>query len=174
MTNKLSNNGSSAVGIAIATFSFIVMLTIGYIVYLQVHKSYSPVNSVQDNTRTSSISSSYKVLSPATVPPKVSECSASLIYLSSGNPSPLQCPNGELNIQAWNALAATEPTVMKLGYTPTKAQVSTAICADANAANQFQSANVTAPIETSAYQIASIYYGWHFSINASGMIKSGC
>ena len=97
----------------------------------------------------------------------MAECNQSLSYASNGDPSPIECPNGELNVRAWNALAATEPTVMKLGYSPSKAQVISAICADANAANVDQSATVTAPIETTAYQIASLYYGWHFSINTS-------
>lgn len=166
--------GSASTLFAIIAFFSIVILAIGYFVFLQFQSSALPVTASKTSASNSTTTNSFAILKPATLPPKIPECNAPLSYATNGNPSPIQCSNGALNIQAWNALAATEPTVMKLGYSPTQSQVESAICADANAANQFQSAAVTAPIETTAYKIASLYYGWHFSINAMAMINAGC
>ncbi len=166
--------GSASTLFSIIAFSSIVVLAIGYFIFLQFQSSALPVTSPKTSTSTTTTTTSFAILNPATLPPKIPECNSPLSYATNGNPSPIQCADGSLNIQAWNALAATEPTVMKLGYNPTKSQVETAICADANAANEDQSAAVTAPIETTAYKIASLYYGWHFSINAMAMINAGC
>ena len=116
---------------------------------------------------------SYVILKPATVPPKISECQQSLSYASDGNPAPVQCNDGSLNTLAWNAISALEPTVMKLGYTPTQAEVESAMCNDANAANADSSAAISAPLEETAYALSSLYYGWSFGLNPSSVL-AGC
>lgn len=114
------------------------------------------------------------ILAPATVPSKISECSTPLSYASNGNPSPIQCSNGSLNILAWKALSALEPKVMKLGYSPSLSQLKTALCNDANDANVDSNSNITEPLETSIYQISSLYYGWHFSISTANVLAHDC
>ena len=113
------------------------------------------------------------VLKPATVPSKIAVCQQGLTYASNGNPSPVQCNDGALNELAWNALSAQEPTVMTLGYYPTISQVEAAMCKDANAANLDSSAAISGPLEETAYQLASLYYGWSFNLNPASVI-AGC
>lgn len=143
-----------------------------YIVYLQL-KGNSIAPTPTKPTTTYTRDTTYALLKPATVPPKISECSQTLSYDSNGNPSPLQCADGSLNVLAWNALAALEPKVMTLGYQPTVAQVKAAICTDGNDANADSSSIISAPLETSAYQLASLYYGWHFSISPEALLTNG-
>ena len=111
-------------------------------------------------------SSQYAVLAPATVPSKTPECSQSLTFASDGNSGPVTCSNGDLNATEWNSLTTLEPSVMTLGYDATAAQVQSALCADV-------SANVSNPIEITVYQIASLYYGWHFSSNPAAVLENG-
>lgn len=115
----------------------------------------------------------YAILKPATVPSKTIECELQLSYDSNGNPFPLQCSNGDLNVLAWNSLAALEPVVMKLGYSPSKAQVISAICTDGNVADLDSTPAISAPLETSVYQISALYYGWNFNINPSSILSNG-
>ena len=177
MISRLNNSGQSSIAstLIITVLAFIAIIAGGYIVYFQFN---SPSNKVLPTSApissSSSVNSSYAILKPAIVPSKIIECSATLSYDSNGNPSPIQCSNGGLNILAWNALAALEPTVMKLGYTPSAAQVQAAICIDGNAANQDSTSAISAPIETTAYQLASLYYNWSFSLNPTALLTHGC
>lgn len=177
-TSKLTNYGrtNAATPIIIASVSFISVVIVGYLIYASLNTKTTNVATPQDyKTSTSKTdNTTYAILKPASVPSKLAECSATLSYDSNGNPSPIQCSNGALNIQAWNALAALEPTVMKLGYSPTQKQVQNGICLDGNAANQDSTAAISAPLETSVYQLSSLYYGWHFSINPTQLLTSGC
>lgn len=175
---KLTNHGRTpATGpLIIASLSFIVVVVIGYFIYSSLNSHSSKTTQLQPATSNtnSKINTTYAILKPATVPSKVAECSANLTYASDGNPSPLQCPNGDLNVLAWNSLSALEPKVMKLGYNPSQTQVENAICKDGNAADVDSAPTILAPIETSIYQISSLYYGWHFSINPAQLLASGC
>ncbi len=175
---KITNHGRTpSIGpLIIASLSFIIVVIIGYFIYSSLNTYNSNVTQIQpatSNTK-SKINTTYAILKPASVPSKVAECSASLTYSSDGNPSPLQCPNGDLNVLAWNSLSALEPQVMKLGYNPSQTQVENAICKDGNAAAVDSAPVILAPIETSIYQISSLYYGWHFSINPAQLLASGC
>ncbi len=103
-----------------------------------------------------------KVLTPATVPPKVQECYQTVGYSSTGVPSPLTCVNGAINVNAWNAISAQEPKVMSLGYSPNVSVVQAAVCSDISAASSDSAPGADNDLESSAYQISALYYGWNF------------
>lgn len=155
----------------IAVAAFLVVIFGGVAIFGALSGGSSPAISTQSAPTSST---NVSILKPATVPPKAGECSVSLTYASNGNPSPITCAGNEINVQAWNALAALEPTVMKLGYNPTAARVEQAICFDGNDANVDSSPIISAPLESSIYTLASLYYGWHFNINPTALLSSGC
>jgi hypothetical protein len=129
----------------------------------------------EGDTSVASTASGSEVLPPATVSPKVGECTQTITYDSNGSPTPLQCANGDINTSAWKALSALEPTVMSLGYAATQTQVQTAMCNDANAADEDSSASLSTALETSAYNLSSVYYGWSYgSAPISVLSGSGC
>ena len=177
---KIDEKGISTFSLFILVIMFFAIVGGGYIIYLESNLSKTAAttnnnSTAPTNTSTTSTNPAYSVLKPAIVPSKTAECSQTLTYSSDGNPSPIQCSNGDLNELAWNALAALEPIVMKLGYQPTTQQVISAICTDGNAANADSTPTIAAPIETSVYRIASLYYGWHFSINPQALLtRGGC
>ncbi len=162
------NRINTPVLVGVCAFLLVITLSLG--IYIFAVGSTSPV----DNQAFQSTSSTnlYKVLKPATVPPKIAECKQSLSYASNGNPSPVKCSNGGLNVLAWNAISAQEPKVMKLGYSPTQSQVQTAMCSDASAANLDSSVAISAPIEETAYYLSALYYGWNFNINPAAVLSS--
>lgn len=108
-------------------------------------------------------SSQAKILKPATVPPKVAECSQPLAYSSGGNISPYQCSNGDLNVNAWEALSGLELKVMSLGYNPSASLVRSTLCRDAKT-------NAAGYIEQTAYLISALYYGWNFGSNGPDLV----
>ncbi len=170
---KMDQSGLSTAALFILVLAFFAVITAGYLIYLQLSSANSTPARTSSTASASSINTTYAILKPATVPPKIAECSQTLSYDSNGNPSPIQCANGDLNSLAWNAMAALEPKVMALGYNPTQQQVTTAICTDGNAANADSTPSISAPIENTAYNLASLYYGWHFSINAQALLTGG-
>jgi hypothetical protein len=107
--------------------------------------------------------SSRLVLSPARIPPKVDECSQQLTFAQDGNAGPISCSNGALNVVAWRYFASGKHSVMSLGPYATPAQVGDALCTD----------GPPIPIETSAYQLAALYYGWSFTQNPSAVLTQG-
>jgi len=160
-----------------ALFGFVVILLFSYVILHNALQSDTAATSSGATSSTSSSStvntSSYTVLAPATTPPKVAECSQALSFDSNGDPGPITCPNGDLNVQAWNSLATLEPTVLSLGIAATESQVQSAICTDVN--NTLSDANTTNSyvVETTVYQIAALYYGWNFSTNPSSVLSGG-
>lgn len=161
-------------GFSIPEVILVVLVVLGLAFALNVilhhhHKASTATVSTSVSaakTSTSSTESSYAVLSPASVAPKVSECSQTVTFSSNGSSGPITCANGELNVLAWKALAALEPKVMTLGYSATATQVQAALCADTGA-------NVSNPIEETNYQIAALYYGWNFTTNPSVVLTNG-
>jgi hypothetical protein len=121
-----------------------------------------------------------QVLSPATVPPAYDLCSEHLSYSADGNASPLICTSGlpwsqmrmplEINVLAWKFFAANKPRVMALGPNASAQVVETAICADLR--------NSTIAIETSAVDMAYIYYRWSYlrfgRIKITALTTGGC
>ena len=167
MKIRSKSAGSSIITGLFSAVTVLVIAMVAYLIYTNTHHAIT-----QDSTSSSSGSSqptSY-ILPPANVPPKINECQQHLTYAVNGDPSPIQCSNGALNVLAWNALAAQEPSVMKLGYQTSQAQVQAAICKDANAADADSSAIISAPLESTAYRLAALYYGWGFNLNPTAVI----
>ncbi len=161
---SLKGNNSSFLIVAF----FVTIIGIGIFIFsvnsLKPIKNKSNPN--QPLVVSSSSSNLYETLSPASVPSRTIECKQAITYSTSGVPGPYQCPNGALNITDWKALAALEPSVLNLGYSPSSNQVQNALCNDVKA-------NISNPIEETVYSIASLYYGWHFSSNPESIILNG-
>jgi hypothetical protein len=172
-----SKSLSSAAGFALyeVVFGLLVLIIIGLAGYFIFHdvnaNSSSPVKST--NVTSTPPTDSYAVLSPATVPSKVPECSTPVSFQSNGNSGPIQCSNGDLNVTEWNALAALEPSVMSLGYNATASQVQTALCNDANASDSDANTKNSFIVEGTVYQITALYYGWNFASNPSVVLTNG-
>lgn len=98
-------------------------------------------------------------LVPATVPPKVDECSSQLRFAVDGTAGPLKCRDGRLNALAWQYYAKFNLVVMTLGRAATPGQVQEAMCTDA------RNPQMTIPKEQSAFELAALYYGWRFVIS---------
>ena len=82
-----------------------------------------------------------------------------------GNARPLTCPDGDLNVVAWNYFAKGNPPVMSIGRAANESEVLQAMCADRNTTN---------PIELSRYHLAALYYGWHFGADVASKYLTGC
>ena len=169
---KLKDTAGFAVTEVLVALLVLIALafTIHFVTHRGSHNNTTVPSGAASPTTTAPAASNtanpYAILSPATVPSKTAECSQQLTFTSNGDPNPVTCANGDLNILEWNALAALEPSVFKLGYNATAAQVQSALCADV-------SANVSNPSELSSYQIASLYYGWSFTSNPGVVLTNG-
>jgi len=148
-------------------------------ILLVVHysnKSSSKTSATQSSTTVNqpgNSSNPYAVLAPATVPSKTAECSTPISFQTNGDSGPIQCANGDLNATEWNALAALEPSVLGLGYSPSENQVEADLCSDANASNSDANTKNSAIVEQTVYQIASLYYGWSFPSSPVVVLTSG-
>lgn len=162
------SDGSAALFIVIAGLTLFIVI-VAYIAVFRAgqNNDASGVSTAGSSPKTVTAQPAlYKILSPATVPPKVPECSQPISFSSNGNSGPVSCANGYLNTKEWHALVGLEPKIMTLGYGPTAAQVQSTLCADVHA-------NISNPIEETAYRISSLYYGWHFSSDPSIVIQNG-
>jgi len=169
---KLKQSGYGLIESVIVLAVFVLVLLIMFLVLSSDSKVKS--NNVKSSSHiTTAGQASFKILAPATVAPKSAECSQSVTYASSGQPVPIQCANGDLNVTAWNSLATIEPTVMSLGYSPSQTQVQSSLCQDANAANADSSSSASNAIELEVYQISALYYGWHFPSDPSIVLSNG-
>lgn len=161
----MKNKGFSAITVFLGMVTCLIILAVAIAVF---NKSSSPPTSKPNGSKIvpQSNSLSFKTLSPATVPSKTAECVEPINYSSSGVPMPYECSNNELNITEWKALAALEPSLLRLGYNPSSTQVQAALCSDVKA-------NISNSIEETVYSIASLYYGWHFTSNPELIILNG-
>ena len=99
-------------------------------------------------------------LLPAVVPPAVNECMAPISYGLAG-PTPLTCPGGGLNVNAWNAWnLGSDFSITGLGRGATLHSVKRAMCADLKS-NPYYSA----PYEIRLEVLSARYYGWRFTTN---------
>lgn len=159
-------------------FAVLVVIALGLTGYFILHdssKTATPIaTSAKAITTPATTTNAYAVLSPATVPSKIPECSTPITFTGNGNSGPIQCANGGLNVTEWNALAALEPTVMSLGYGATVAQIQPALCADANASNSDANTKNGSTVEATVYQISALYYGWSFTTNPAVVLNGGC
>jgi hypothetical protein len=109
-----------------------------------------------------------EVLPPAPGPPVGGLCTEQLTSLPDGSVSPLFCSNGDVNRLAWRYFAHKDLAVMGLGIFAADTDVATAI-------RQDLSGHATDAVECSAYQLASVYYGWGFAVDpTSGALTGGC
>lgn len=106
-----------------------------------------------------------QVLPPATVPPKVDECTQQLGYGQDGDAAPIKCANGDLNVLAWEYYAKNSPLLMTLGPYADPAQQKSALCSDAS--------RTSTPISTDIYDLSALYYGWHGGIDPTADLLSG-
>ena len=88
----------------------------------------------------------------------VTECSLPLIRDADSNVTPLFCPDGGVNTQAWFYLATDSPAVASQGALATPSSVARAICTDINVSH------ATAPPEHSMAELAARYYRWTFRL----------
>jgi len=124
------------------------------------------VTIVRTLTKPSMPSPQRTVLPPASIPSMVNECSKQLSIGADGDAGPVRCDGTQLNSLAWNYFAKGNPLVMAIGPNATPDEALEAMCADLSHGS-------TIPIETSAYELASLYYGWRFGINPSSELVSG-
>ncbi len=106
------------------------------------------------------------ILSPATTPPVVAECSEELTHYEDATFRPLTCDGGlYLNVLAWNRSANVSPDVLGLGPTATTAQLDTALCNDVRNHSSF-------PLEIEAYQLLVMYTGQSFGLDVSSVFST--
>lgn len=109
-----------------------------------------------------------EALPPALVPPAGEVCSEQLFFAVNGTAGPLACPDGRLNVRAWEHYATTEPFVMTLGPDATPVDAGRAMCAD------IDRIETTISIEEDAYRAAALYYGWDFSLDPTELFPENC
>lgn len=100
-----------------------------------------------------------QILPPAPDMPVAQLCSLTIQTTANGNAVPLFCKSGALNVQAWQFYATISAGVLSLGLNPTEGQVQGAFCED------FNRNHATKVEESSAYQLATAYYGWTFNLD---------
>jgi hypothetical protein len=95
-----------------------------------------------------------QVLAPATTAPVVGECSMTLTYSADGGASPLFCPDGGINIPAWNWYSKAYRQLMGVGPDAVESDLIEMMCSDRQG---------TYPTLESASKLAARYYGWKFA-----------
>jgi len=114
------------------------------------------------------VPSARTVLPPAMVAPVSAECTSALTHEADGNVKPRLCPNGGVNVLAWqwyangyvNAGPVTWSKTLALGTDVTASEVRQAMCAD------FANVYGTNPLTISGGELATAYYGWSSAILA--------
>jgi hypothetical protein len=105
-------------------------------------------------------------LLPATAPPVVNECA---LGSPNSNPPPVvTCPDGDLNVEAWQGSGSVEAAGPKAKVSA----VAAALCRD-----QATLAQTTPPAQTTPdleyeYSVAAVYYGWEFPITPAAIVAS--
>ena len=108
-----------------------------------------------------------QTLAPASEPPVQSECSVTVDVAPNGDISPLFCPDGGINVLAWQAYAKRNPSVMSLGRGATSSDVLAAMCNDL-----VSSVHASVNDEKNVEALAGRYNGWTFTI--SGFTAASC
>jgi hypothetical protein len=177
-----SKNQAGFTAFEVVTLMVVVLVIGAFAAHFITHRTHTTTNSGSGSTTASTGASSttapssapvYTILPPATVPSKTAECTQAISFASNGNSGPVTCSNGNLNVTEWNALSGIEPTVMTLGYSPTAAQVQSALCSDANASDSDANTSNSHAIEATVYQISALYYGWNFSPSPTAVLSNG-
>lgn len=114
----------------------------------------------KNQTSNTAGASTYLTLAPATVESKTAECSTPITVSNDADSGPIKCSNGDLNATEWQYLyKTTNLSVMTLGYSATEQQVKNAICTDISS-TRTNNDGATLPIEGTALDISTLYYGW--------------
>jgi hypothetical protein len=140
--------------------SLIVVAGVGIGAYA-LGRSNSPANVAttttsahQQRTTTSTTTPlSYPILAPASVPPVSAECNEAVQMSADGNASPLLCPNGGVNVSAWNNYTGSYGAILALGPSATESTVISTMCAVSPPYPEIESAGI----------LAGHYYGWSFA-----------
>jgi len=107
------------------------------------------------------------ILPPATIPSKDAICSQPLHHSIDGSFSPLFCPGGEINRDAWTYIAADGPEVMELGPNANPQGVMSAIQQDLQNSE-------SGSRECNAALLAAAYYGWDFRLEPIAGLPLDC
>ena len=100
-----------------------------------------------------------QILSPATTPPVVDECSVPITSTADGNPDPTTCPaGGGVNVVAWRYIANTYSNILGLGANTSEQQVFQAMCNSPTPGGEISLAAI----------VAATYYGWTFASALTG------
>ncbi len=107
------------------------------------------------------------VLNGASSPPVVGECWQQGQISVDGATTPVNCPNGEINIWAWPCACVTPGlgALQQLGRQATLEQVRGALC-------QMATEGDPVDVEVDAYQGVQTYYGWQFGLSPSAVVAS--
>ncbi|MGH7666035.1 MAG: hypothetical protein ACREN1_01800 [Candidatus Dormibacteria bacterium] len=100
--------------------------------------------------------------------PSVNECASGSI--SDPTPPPVSCPNGDLNVEAWEAGTPLDSA----GHLTRLTTVEADICREYR---EFLKAGAapTAASLTRSYSIAALYYGWKFPPSPAQVVAdAGC
>jgi ABC-type lipoprotein export system ATPase subunit len=123
----------------------------------------SPIHTIEELPPTRMI------LLPATTPPAVNECEEQVTY-SDGNPGPLTCRNGDLNVTAWyDVIRFPYPRVILQGPRATVSRVEAAMCADVR-----EFTYETSQSEIDVERFADLYYGWRLSSDPATQFPYYC
>jgi len=109
-------------------------------------------------TTTTAPNPALAVLSPATVPPVSAACTIAVTISADGNASPQLCPNGGVNVAAWNWYRNSYPSILALGPSASQTTVIATMC----------SASPPYPEIENAAKLAGAYCGWSF-VSSSGL-----
>jgi hypothetical protein len=96
---------------------------------------------------------SIPILAPASVPPVSAECNEAVQMSADGNASPLLCPNGGVNVPAWNNYTGSYGAILALGPSATESTVISTMCSVSPPYPEIENAGI----------LASHYYGWSFA-----------
>ncbi|HVA10185.1 MAG TPA: hypothetical protein VNG12_26005, partial [Acidimicrobiales bacterium] len=77
---------------------------------------------------TTTVNRARAILSPATTPPVINECSVAITPSADGSPSPAFCQDGSINVLAWQDMAGTYPGILALGTNASESQVLETMC----------------------------------------------
>jgi len=114
----------------------------------------SPTTTTTAPATTPTTNPAREILSPATTPPVVDECSVTISQSADGNPYPTTCPGGGgINVPAWRYITISYSDILGLGANATEQQVLQTMC----------NSSVPGGEVSVAAQVAATYYGWSFA-----------
>jgi hypothetical protein len=114
----------------------------------------APVTTTTAARTTTTVNAARAILSPATTPPVVNECSVPISLSADGSPYPFLCQGGGINVLAWQDMAANYPMILALGSNASESQALQTMC---------DVPNMVGGEVSVAGELAAAYYGWPFA-----------